>query len=321
MAKVKIGVMGCAAIAYRSVIPAILALKDQFELVAVASRTKEKAQQYAKQFNCDGIVGYDKLLERTDVDAIYMPLPTGLHQEWVLKCLQAGKHVYAEKSIAMNFTEAEAMVSLARRKNLVLIEGYMFRYHAQHQKVFELLNSGIIGDIRHFSASFGFPPLSHENFRYDPIIGGGALLDCAGYTVSASSFILQQIPIVRAASVFYDERGTSIYGSAFLETENQIGIALAFGFDNYYQCSYSIWGSKGKIFLKKAFTPKADEITTVQLELPGDTICFTIAPDNHFVHIFEKFHQFISGTGRDKCFSSILEQSKTLTEIERISRI
>lgn len=320
MDKVRIGVMGCASIACRSVIPAILALKDRFELVAVASRTEVKAQQYASRFNCEGIVGYDKLLERADVDAIYMPLPTGLHQEWVLKCLQAGKHIYAEKSIAMNFIEAEAMVSLAKRKNLALMEGYMFRYHAQHQKVFELLASGIIGDIRHFSASFGFPPLSHENFRYDPVIGGGALLDCAGYTVSASSFILQQTLTVKAASIFYDEQGTSIYGSAFLEAENNVGVALAFGFDNYYQCSYSIWGNKGKIFLKKAFTPKADEITTVQLELPGDTICFTISPDNHFIHIFEEFYRQILGTGRDKCFSNILEQSRILTEIEQISK-
>lgn len=313
--------MGCAAIAYRSVIPAILMLKEQFELVAVASRTEEKARQYAIRFNCEAIVGYDNLLERPDIDAIYMPLPTGLHKEWVLKCLQAGKHVYVEKSIAMNAGDAAEMVSLAKSKNVALMEGYMFRYHAQHQKVFELLDSGVIGDIRHFSASFGFPPLSPDNFRYDPVTGGGALMDCAGYTVSASSFILRQNPVVKAASVFYNERGTSIYGSAFLEAEKQVGVSLSFGFDNYYQCSYSIWGSKGKIFLKKAFTPKQDEVTTVQLELPGDTICYTIEPDNHFVHILEEFYRLISGFGRDVCYERIMEQSKTLTEIERISKL
>lgn len=321
MDKIKIGVMGCASIAYRSVIPAILTLKDRFELVAIASRTEEKAKQYAEQFNCEGLVGYDKLLERTDIEAIYMPLPTGLHKEWVLKCLQAGKHVYVEKSIAMNFADTTEMVSLAKWNNLALMEGYMFRYHAQHQKVFELLDSGVIGDIRHFCASFGFPPLSSDNFRYDPVIGGGALMDCAGYTVSASSFILRQHMEVKAASVFYDKGGSSIYGSAFLKAENEIGVSLAFGFDNYYQCSYSIWGSKGKISLKKAFTPKADEATIVQLELPGDATSFTIAPDNHFVRIFEDFYRLISGVGREECYRTILEQSKTLTEIERISKM
>ena len=78
------------------------------------------------------------------------------------------------------------MVALAKSKGLALMEGYMFRYHAQHKKVFELLDSGVVGEIRQFSASFGFPPLALDNFRYDPEIGGGALMDCAGYTVSAS---------------------------------------------------------------------------------------------------------------------------------------
>lgn len=321
MDKIRIGVMGCASIAYRSVIPAILTLKEQFELVAVASRTEEKARQYASQFNCEAIVGYDELLQRADIDAIYMPLPTGLHQEWILKCLHSGKHVYAEKSIAMNFTDAAEIVSLAKWKNLALMEGYMFRYHAQHQKVFELLDSGIIGEIRQFSASFGFPPLALDNFRYDPLVGGGALMDCAGYTVSASSFILRQSLEVKAASIYYNERGTSLYGSAFLEGNKKVGVSLAFGFDNYYQCNYSIWGSLGKIYLKKAFTPKADETTTVELELPGDTTCFTIAPDNHFVHIFEKFHQLILGAGREDCYRQILEQSRMLSEIERISKL
>ena len=80
MEKIRIGVMGCAAIAQRSVIPAIIELNKLFELVAVASRTREKAEQYASLFNCEVVVGYEELLKRQDIDAIYMPLPTGLHR-------------------------------------------------------------------------------------------------------------------------------------------------------------------------------------------------------------------------------------------------
>ena len=84
------------------------------------------------------------------------------------------------------------------------------------------MDSGVVGEIRQFSASFGFPPLALDNFRYDPEIGGGALMDCAGYTVSASLFILQQRLCVKAADIFYNEKGTSLYGSAFLQGEKKV---------------------------------------------------------------------------------------------------
>lgn len=321
MEKIRIGVMGCAAIAQRSVIPAIIELGELFDLVAVASRTREKAEQYASLFDCEVVVGYEELLKRQDIDAIYMPLPTGLHREWVIKALKAGKHIYVEKSIARTYEDAREMVALAKSKGLTLMEGYMFRYHAQHKKVFELLDSGVVGEIRQFSASFGFPPLALDNFRYDPEIGGGALMDCAGYTVSASSFILQQKLCVKAADIFYNEKGTSLYGSAFLQGEKKVSASISFGFDNFYQCNYAIWGSLGRIYLRKAFTPKVNEVTIVRLELPSGIQEYEIPADNHFIHAFEEFYRIIFSAEKDKYYDLILEQSEILNEIERISKL
>lgn len=320
MEKIRIGVMGCAAIAQRSVIPAIIELSCLFDLVAVASRTKEKAEQYASLFHCETVVGYEELLKRKDIDAIYMPLPTGLHKEWVMKALSAGKHVYVEKSIARTYEDAKEMVAFAKSKGLALMEGYMFRYHAQHKKVLELLDNGVIGEIRQFSASFGFPPLALDNFRYDPEIGGGALMDCTGYTVSASSFILRRKLQVKAADIFYDERGTSRYGSAFLQGDHNVSASISFGFENFYQCNYAIWGSLGRIYVGKAFTPKANEITKVWLELPSDIIEYEIPADNHFIHALEEFNQCIFSDQRKMHYDLILQQSKLLSDIERISK-
>lgn len=97
--------MGCANIAKRSVIPTIKSL-GAYELVAIASRTSEKAQEFAQIFDCEAITGYGNLLTREDIDAVYMPLPTGLHEEWVLKTLDARKHILIEKSLAENYTSA-----------------------------------------------------------------------------------------------------------------------------------------------------------------------------------------------------------------------
>src|SRR5258707_4883195 len=123
MARVKLGVVGCANIARRSMIPAIKFLPDKFDLVAVASRTEDKAALFAKEFTCKSVVGYDNLLKE-DIEAVYIPLPTGLHDEWINKALLAGKHVYAEKSVAYSYDATEGMVQNTKAKNLSLLEGF-----------------------------------------------------------------------------------------------------------------------------------------------------------------------------------------------------
>lgn len=139
MTKIRIGIMGCANIAQQIVIPAIKNLSNDFDLIAVSSRSSEKAQLFAQSFNALPIVGYENLLDRNDIDAIYMPLPTGLHQEWILKALDSGKHVIAEKSLAMDYDSAQQLIELAKSKNLILMEDFMFKHHKQHQIVWENL--------------------------------------------------------------------------------------------------------------------------------------------------------------------------------------
>jgi len=275
--------MGCATIAERSMIPAILAVPD-WNLVAVASRTLDKAQTFARTFNCEAIAGYENLLNRDDIDAIYMPLPTGLHDEWIMKSLDAGKHVLAEKSIAYDYPSAEKMVDLARKNKLVLMEDFMFQYHSQHQFVFDLLRKKEIGDIRIFRANFAFPPLPKDNFRYDDTIGGGALLDAAGYVVRATHFIMGDKFKVTAANLHFDpETGTNLWGGAFLDNGEGVSAQLAFGFDHFYQCNYDIWGSKGRIFADRAFTPKADFSPLIIVEKQGERKEYPMKPDNHFI--------------------------------------
>lgn len=314
--------MGCASIAKRSVIPAILTLRDEFKLIAVASRSIDKAKEYASVFNCEAIEGYDQLLQRKDIDVIYMPLPTGLHKEWISKAIKAGKHIYVEKSFAKTYNDAKEIVSLAGSKNCTIMEGYMFQYHSQHQKVFELLNAGTIGNIRSFSASFGFPPLPQDNFRYDKEIGGGALMDCAGYVVRAAFFILGNKIHVCEASVNFDPNTeTSIWGNAFMKTNDGIGAFLSFGFDNFYQCNYQILGSKGKIFLKKAFTPKSDEIPILILETNQGVQEYNLPTDNHFIKAFSEFYTIITSQNKkEKHYNDILLQSLALDKIDSLSR-
>ena len=98
---INIGILGCADIAKRFMIPNLIA-SGRFYLKAIASRSIEKAQSFSSIFSGEAIEGYDKLINDPSIDAIYIPLPTGLHYEWIIKALKNGKHVISEKSITQN---------------------------------------------------------------------------------------------------------------------------------------------------------------------------------------------------------------------------
>ncbi len=319
---INIGVLGCANIAQKSVIPAILELKQMFVLRAIASREKGKADLFANNFNCNAIEGYDKLINSPEIDAIYIPLPSGLHKEWVNKALSAGKHVYAEKSLAICNSDAEFMVANARHNDLALMEGFMFQYHSQHEIVLNLIKSNAIGELRHFFSSFGFPPLPEDNFRYNEDIGGGVLMDAAGYPLRAAHFVLGNGLKVEGATLYFDPKiKTCLWGSAFLSGANGLGASISFGFDNYYQCRYEIWGAKGKIVAERAFTPQPNFSPRIMLETTNGSELIEAAPDNHFVKAFVEFYNTIfSPIKREKHYSDILTQSQSLDLIYNLAR-
>ena len=319
MEKLSIGVMGCANIAVRSVIPAIKSI-DAFELVAVASRTAEKAAETAAQFGCEAIVGYQELLDRDDIQAIYMPLPTGLHEEWVMKALKAGKHVHIEKSLAMDYRSAHQMVRLAREKGLLIMENFTFLYHGQHELVKGLIKDGKIGDLRCFRSSFGFPPLDPQNFRYNKELGGGALLDAAAYTVRVSQLFLGNDLGVEAATLNHLDSEVDIYGGAYLKAEDGSFAEVAFGFDNFYQCNYEIWGSKGKISAHRAFTPGPDFKPRITLEQQGESFEYEADAENQFVTILTEFARCVRENDRESKYGENLNQARLLQELKDKSR-
>lgn len=307
--------MGCANIAFRSMIPAIRSI-PRWELTHIASRTMEKAKKFADEFSCLPVEGYENLLSIDDLDAIYMPLPTGLHGDWIPRCLESGKHVLAEKSLASTFDLTRSLVEMAETSGLLLMENYMFQYHSQHKFVKDLVENGEIGDIRLFRSSFGFPPLPEGNFRYDKSLGGGALLDACGYTVKASQLFLGSGLEVKAANLYVDEKkGVDIFGSAYLSSPENLVAEVAFGFDNFYQCNYEIWGSKGKITAERAFTPPPTFEPGIILEKQGFHKKYPASPDNHFVNIIKEFHRAIVEKDYENHRQAVLNQARLLEAI------
>ncbi len=315
----RIGILGTANIARRSIIPVLQSLPQFFELKAIASRDQEKADQVAKSFGIEPVAGYQELIERQDIDAIYMPLPTGLHLEWGLAAIKQGKHLLSEKSLARSWSEVEILVDTARTAEVLLMENFMFTYHRQHTWVFDQMKAGTIGELRAFRSSFGFPPFTDkDNIRYQPELGGGALLDAGAYTLKAASMFLGDKVEVAAASMVFDPvKGVDIYGGALLINPEGVTAQLAWGFDNFYQCSYELWGSKGRIQAERAFTAPPGFKPLMIIEKQDERMELSLPQDNHFAGLLMDFYARTDQGNHEEVYAQLLKQAQLIEQVRQ----
>jgi len=313
MKKIRIGVLGCASIAKRLVVPNMIK-SNKFDVTAFASRSFEKAKEFSNLFGGEPVLGYSNLLKMTNVDAIYIPLPTGMHYEWIIKSLHAKKHVFCEKSIATKFNEVSEIINVAKQNKLSVFENFMFPFHSQYEFVSKKINEGNIGKLQLLRSSFGFPKFNIENnIRYDKKLGGGALLDAGAYTLMASQYFLGRNQKVIAATTRNDSVfDVDFHGFITLKNQDNIISQLAYGFDNFYQNNIELWGSKGKIVIERAFTAGPGYSPRVILETHNLNQSFTLSADNHFINILEKFHQSISIGNFSMMYEQILSQANLI---------
>jgi predicted dehydrogenase len=175
---------------------------ERVEVVAVASRDAAQAEAYAREHGLGGAHGgYDALLADSDLDAVYVSLPNGLHHEWTLRALAAGKHVLCEKPYSRDPAEVEEAFDAAERAGLVLSEAFMYRHHPQTRIVRELVAGGRIGRLRSIRAAFTFPLRDDTNIRMLAGLDGGALMDVGCYCVSAARLLAGEPERAQAEAV------------------------------------------------------------------------------------------------------------------------
>ncbi|SDZ23274.1 Predicted dehydrogenase [Amycolatopsis xylanica] len=315
-ARPRIGVLGCAAIAARRMLPAINANPD-VELVAIASRDREKAERFTARFGGEPVTGYDRLLEREDVDAVYVPLPALLHVEWIDRALRAGKHVLAEKPLAPTAKEAAALVSLAEERGLVLLESFMFLCHSQHAVVRQLVADGVIGDLRTLTAEFAFPAKSPADIRYRPDVGGGALTDIGVYPVRTALLYLGPELEVLGAWLHHDAgRGVDLGGAALLGGPDGVSANLIFGMEHSYRSRYALWGSSGRISVQWAYTPPPTHSPVIRVERQDRVEELTLPAEDQFGAVVSAFAARIT-----RGVFSGLEGESVVTQAELVDRI
>ncbi|MFF4344842.1 Gfo/Idh/MocA family protein [Kitasatospora sp. NPDC001540] len=312
---IRLGVLGCAEIAGRRTLPALTRVGD-FTLRAVASRTARKAEAFARKFACQPVTGYEELLSRDDLDAVYIPLPAALHAPWARASLEAGLHVLVEKPACSTAAEAAALVALARERGLVLMENFGFVRHSQQAHVRTLLAEGAIGELRGMSAEFAFPPLPADDIRYLPELGGGALFDAGVYPIRAARLLLGDALDVAGAVLRTDgERGVDVAGAALLTTPEGVTAQLAFGFVHSYRCGYTLWGSEGTITLERAYSAPDDLQPVMRLTRGGHSTIHHLAPDRQFDAMLGAFAAAIHSGDTVSCTDDLLHQAQLVERV------
>jgi predicted dehydrogenase len=142
---------------------------------------------------------YADLLADPEIDAVYNPLPNGLHAEWSIAALEAGKHVLCEKPFTANATEAEAVAAAATRTGLVVMEAFHYRYHPLAHRMREIVESGELGTTRRVETALCFPLPKFSDIRYSYDLAGGAAMDVGAYTVHIARLLGGEEPTVRSA--------------------------------------------------------------------------------------------------------------------------
>ncbi|MGY1438530.1 Gfo/Idh/MocA family protein [Streptomyces reniochalinae] len=285
----RLAVLGCAEFAWRNTLPAVRRT-DEVLLTVLGSRDGAKAARYAEEFGGEPVEGYGKVLERHDVDAVYIALPTGLHHAWARRALEAGKHVLVEKPLATGLAQTEDLVEEAVRRGCWLTDGFQFPHHGQHAQVRQFVDEGGIGEPRFFTAAFGIPPRPPGDVRHEADLGGGALLDVGVYTVRAARMFLGEDLTVRGSTLRMDTaRGVDLGGSALLCSGGGVPAQLSFSFETSYRSSYALWGSEGALTLERAFTPPPAFRPTLLVRRGNDTQELPLTPDDQPAQLMRAF--------------------------------
>ena len=188
------GTLGAANIAPRALLEPCRD-EPRAEVRCVAARDRERAEGFARWHRIPVVYDtYRDVVEDPDIDAVYNPLPIAWHREWTLAALAAGKHVLCEKSFACNAVEAEEMARAAAGTGLVLMDAFHYRYHPVFRRAKEVVDDGLLGEVRTVDAAFHAPVTNPHDIRNQYATGGGVTMDLGCYPISWARHITGEEP-------------------------------------------------------------------------------------------------------------------------------
>ncbi|MCY4657830.1 MAG: Gfo/Idh/MocA family oxidoreductase [Gammaproteobacteria bacterium] len=269
--QLRFGTLGAAGITPAALTQPALE-NDDVVVAAVAARNRERAETFAKKQSIENVLDtYDDVINDSSLDVIYNPLPISHHKEYTIKALRAGKHVLCEKSFAMNADEARDMAAVAEETGLVLIEAFHYRYHPVFQRALEIVDSGVLGKLKHIDARFTVGTPREDNIRMILETGGGATMDMGCYPISWLRHITRQEPKVVSATA--KEGKPQIDLSLDVEYELADGLTARTSgsmIDPGFAADLRITAENGELFVQNPLVPQMGN--RIKLTVNGEVL-------------------------------------------------
>jgi D-xylose 1-dehydrogenase (NADP+, D-xylono-1,5-lactone-forming) len=293
--KLRWGVLSTARIGINAVIPAIQQSSNGV-VAAIASRDATRAQEVAKALNIPRAFGsYDALLESSDIDAVYIPLPNHMHHEWTIRAAERGKHILCEKPFALNAAQVDEMIAAAKQHHVLLMEAFMYRFHPQFAKLKALIAEGAIGKVQTIRSAFGFFLDRPNDIRIRKETGGGALMDVGCYCVNMARLVTDAEPLhAQAEVVLRESSGVDDSLAAIMRFPGDV-IAL---FDCSFRTDYREWlqvqGTKGRLDVPRPVKPMSNPAEIIlsrgeKTDAMFESISYTVPAANHYRLMVEHF--------------------------------
>jgi predicted dehydrogenase len=268
--KLKWGLLGTARI-NRALIP-VLRESPRNTLDAVASRAADRAEAYAREWSIPRAFGtYDALLQDPAIDVVYIALPNGLHVDWTIRALEAGKHELCEKPLALTVEDVDRIADASRRTGRLATEAFMYRHHPLTLKVEELVRAGALGPLRLIRGAFTFTLTREGDVRWDPALGGGSLWDVGCYPVSYACLLADAAPTDVAGWQELSPSGVDIGFAGILRFRDDLIATFDCGFRAPFRAEMEVVGSDALLRVDHAFkTGPRSRLTLVRDDEPSD---------------------------------------------------
>lgn len=240
------GILGAGIIA-RKMAEAIHAT-DGSELLAVGSKSRDRARRFAEEMNVPRAGDYEALLTDPEIDIVYVATTHNFHHANALLALEHGKHVVIEKPITVNAAEARELIDSARRKGLFLMEAMWSRFLPSWVRMRELIRDGAIGDVRLIDVTFGkFAPPQFEKRLNDPALAGGATLDIGVYPISFACYIAGETPVTSSSTARLNPAGVDELAAYQLSFPTGAAAQIATSFNLRMEDRAAVYGTHGYI--------------------------------------------------------------------------
>jgi len=291
---VRWGILGTARI-NRRLIPALRAAARS-ELVAVASRERDRGETYARSWAIPHSTGsYQELLDDDRIDAVYIPLPNSEHVRWTLAAIEAGKHVLCEKPLALDVADVDRLAGAAAARGVIVEEGFMYTHEPLTRRVLSLVADGAVGAVRAITSGFTFAIARPDDVRLDPELGGGSLWDIGCYPVTYAQLIVGKEPTRVAAHAQWSARGIDEELTGIVTFAGGATLSFYSGFRAPYRTWLEILGTEGALRVPNPFKPGITEILELErangaelIDVAGSTLLFQREVEDFIASVLDR---------------------------------